>query len=121
MEHKNVLFQKGSIWIWKVGLECWTEPEVAMNGPRGQISPLCPIGSVYIQYERSEFELKIRKGRKVHSGGCKVRGCENKYLCMGINMLGYVLDEFQRPKLLSKVSFYKLGVHSYMGRKDPIN
>lgn len=57
-------------------------------------------------------------GSKVHSGGCKVRECDNNHLCMGINILGYVLDEFQRPKLFSKVSFYKLIVRSCMGRKD---
>lgn len=61
MEHKNLLFQKGSIWIWRVGLKCWTEQEVEVNGARGQIS-LCPTGSMYIQHERSDFELKIRNG-----------------------------------------------------------
>lgn len=55
---------------------------------------------------------------KVPSGSCKVKECDNKDLCMGINMLGCVLDEFQRPNLLSKASFYKLIVHSYTGRKD---
>lgn len=56
-------------------------------------------------------------GSKVPSGGCTVRERDDKYLCMGMKMLGYVLDEFQRPKLICKISFYKLLVHSYMGRE----
>lgn len=47
-----------------------------------------------------------------------MRDYENKYLCIGVNMLGYVLDEFQRPKIIPKISFYKLLVRSYTGRED---
>lgn len=57
-------------------------------------------------------------GSKVPSGGCMMRDYENKYLCIGVNMLGYVLDEFQRPKIIPKISFYKLLVRSYTGRED---
>lgn len=58
-------------------------------------------------------------GSKVLSGGsCKVRECDNKYLYIGMNMPGCVLDEFQRPKLISEISFYKLLVHYYMDRED---
>lgn len=55
-------------------------------------------------------------GSKVPSGGCTVKERDDKYLCMGMKMLGYVLGEFQRPNLIFKISFYKLLVHSYMGR-----
>lgn len=53
------------------------------------------------------------------NGGRKVRGDDNKDLCLGMSTSGHVLDEFQGPKLISKAGFYEPLTHSYLGGEVP--
>lgn len=60
MEHKNLFFRSGSgygyeEWEWSGG----QSPEVEVHSAGGQISSLCLTGVMHIQYERSEWEVKV--------------------------------------------------------------